>query len=110
MARLLQKRSLFETATALNTKGTVSDDDCGKADAMSFYVVFAPATSAGQVTIEGSHDANYAGLWAAIAVVDFVQANRVHNVAITGNHIAIRARITDAIIGGSASVYVSVVG
>lgn len=71
---------------------------------LAVYVVFSPGTSAGAVAIKGAHDLDFTGTWANIGTVTWAAANRVHHVAVTGVHLAVRARISTAIEGGTVDV------
>ena|SRR3990167_237494 len=98
---------ILSGASALNAVGLVPDGRViGGLIETALYVVFGSGTSAGQVTIEGAHSYDYAGTWAPIATVSWVSAARVHLVAITGRHLALRARISTAIAGGTVDVWV----
>jgi hypothetical protein len=61
--------------------------------------------SAGAVTIEESHDINYAGTWTIIgAAVTFI-VGVAAPVRLAGTAKAVRARITTPLTGGTGTVY-----
>lgn len=87
------------------TVGEVGPDFCSRVREMSFYVEFSPGVSGGQVVFEAAARLDYTGTWANLATVTATAGGRVHHVAVTGVHLAIRARIAQAILGGSVNVY-----
>lgn len=70
----------------------------------AFYVIFSAGTTAGVVEIEGAHQTGFTGTWSNLATVTWAAADRVHRVNYTGVHLALRARISTAIAGGTVSV------
>lgn len=109
MVRLLSITKLITALSAQDAVGAVGNE-VQHAEASSFYVAFGGGTSAGAVVIEGAHDPTYTGTWAVLATLTWAAANRVHNAAIAGNHIALRARISVAIVGGTVDVWSIITG
>lgn len=104
-----------QIGTGLSALNAVTDilqsTDLGSANELTYYIVFGPGTSAGAVQIESAHADDYAGTWAKEGPqIVHVSANRVHKINIQGFSFASRARISDAIIGGSVDVYVGANG
>lgn len=89
----------------VGTIGSVGPDFASRVREMSFYVEFSDGVTAGQVVFEAAHSVAYAGRWAKLASVTASGGGRVHHVAVTGVHFAQRARITQAVIGGTVNVY-----
>ena len=69
-----------------------------------FYVVWSAGVSAGVVQIEAAHREDYTGTWASVGTVTFATASTVHRVNVTGVHLALRARISTAVAGGTVDV------
>lgn len=93
-------------ASVLDTAGVLQRDAVPNIRELAVYVVFGPGTLAGAVQIEGAHDPSYTGTWAPIgSPVAWAAASRAHYVAITGAHIAVRVRVSTAIVGGTVNVY-----
>lgn len=98
--RLLDAKSaLGETSAAVDVAGCA---------ALAFYVIGNGAVSGGVVTIEEAHDVNYTGTWALLAAGGAVTVvgNGIATVKVFSTAKAVRARITTAISGGTASVHV----
>ncbi len=71
----------------------------------AIYVVWGAGTGAGVFTIETAHDASYTGTWAPLATVTWAVVSKADVVQITGIHMAMRARISTTVTGGTASAY-----
>ncbi len=69
------------------------------------YVQWSAGTSAGAVTIESAHDASYSGTWAPLGTVTWTAASKEDLLQITGIHLAIRARVSTTVTGGTVSVW-----
>lgn len=76
----------------------------GRAAHHVVYVEFSAGVSAGVVTIEEASDGAFAGTWSKIADVAFV-ANAAVAVHFYGCHLAVRARISTNIVGGTVTVH-----
>ena len=106
--RTVVSKTLIDALSAIEATGTV----LGPAFASqfresTFYVVFGPGTTAGAVKIESAHDPAYTGTWAQLgSTVSWATATTVHTVSITGTFLAMRARISTAIVGGTVTVVV----
>jgi hypothetical protein len=70
----------------------------------TFYLVGSAGVSAGAVTIEASHDPDYAGTWDATEAAVTVVASTVAYVRVSGPHLALRARISTNVVDGTVSV------
>lgn len=109
MIRVLSQTQLLAAQSVIDTKQNLGNE-VAHAEAVSVYAVFGAGTSAGAVVVEGAHDPNYTGTWAVLGTMTWAAATRVHNFAIVGNHIALRVRISVAIVGGTVDVYSLVTG
>ena len=109
--RTVIHKNLMTNETAVETLSTVLGPAfCSKGREWTFYVFFRPGTTAGAVFIETAHDPAFTGTWAQLGTtVTWATANTVHFRSITGTYLAMRARISTAITGGTG-VDVSVVG
>ena len=96
---------LINGQSAANTVGLIPKAQVSNVRELAFYVHFGTGTSAGQVVVECAHSIDFTGTWANLATVNWAAANRVHNVAITGVHLAVRVRISTEITGGTVTVY-----
>lgn len=90
---------------ATTTSVKVGSAILSRARELSAYIKFADDSSQGVVVVETAHDINFAGTWANLTTVTWAAANRVHHVAITGVHLAIRFRPTTAVDGKGADVH-----
>ena len=99
-------KKLVDGLSAQDATGTVLGPAyAAQGQEITFYVVFGPGTSAGAVMIESAHDAAFTGTWAQQgSTVTWAAASRVHTVSITGTYLALRARISTAITGGTVTV------
>lgn len=73
--------------------------------AMACYVVFGPKALGGTVIIEGAQAIGHVGEWAKLSEVNWVKGGRVHRLATSEPHLAIRIRVSRAILGDTVSVY-----
>lgn len=99
-------KTIIAAKSALDTEGVLRAGELSTVTELAFYVVFSLGTTGGQVKIETAHDAAYTGTWAAPETIDWAAANRVHHTAMTAEHLALRARISSAILGGTVTVIV----
>lgn len=95
--RLLTAQSALNTAQAVT--GTVSS-----VRELRAYATFGAGTSAGVVTIEGAPVSDYSGTWASLGTLTWSAASKVEVLRIEGVHLAVRARISTAIVGGTVTV------
>lgn len=77
----------------------------GQCRESAIYVVWGAGTNAGVFTIESAHDNTYTGTWAPLATVTWSAASKQDIVQITGVHMALRARISTTVTGGTASAF-----
>lgn len=109
MARFKSFTQILTALSALNAVSTVlRSSEVGSAEWTTFYAVFGAATSAGVITIEAAHSPTYSGTWASLGTITWAAANRVHSLTVQGSHMALRARISTAIVGGTVDVYVNI--
>lgn len=99
------KQTLFLAKSAVNDQGVVQQDAIANLSELVIYVVFGAGVSAGVVKIEAAHAADYAGTWAVLATVTYAAASAVQEVAISGPHLAVRARVTTTIADGTVDAY-----
>ena len=106
--RTVVSKTLIDGLSAIEATGTVLGPGfASQIRESTFYVVFGPNTTAGAVMIESAHNPAYTGTWAQQgSTVSWAAATRVHTVSITGTFLALRARISTAITGGTVSVIV----
>lgn len=97
--------ALFTAKSALNESGTISL--CGEAREIMVYVAFSSGTTAGAVAVETSADSSYAGTWAPIETITWQAASRTHYIGATGSFRIVRARISTAIVGGTADAWIT---
>lgn len=95
---------LLTAVVALDTTHVPIAAQSSQVRELRFYATYGPGTSAGVVTIEGSPDAAFAGVWAALGTIPWVAASKVETLRVEGVHLHVRARISTAIVGGSVSV------
>jgi len=98
-ARIMDAQSVDETLSTVLGPSILSQVQEGV-----FYTIFGPNTTAGVVTIEGAHATDYTGTWSNIATITWATTDTVHRTNYTGAHLAIRARISTVISGGTVSV------
>jgi hypothetical protein len=106
--RTIVSKTLIEALSAAEATGTVLGPAfASQARETTFYVIFGAGTTAGAVMIESAHDPAYTGTWAQQgSTVTWGAATRVHTVSITGTFLALRARISTVISGGTVTVIV----
>lgn len=96
------------TTTALavtNDKVTIDYPRLTGMQELVIYIVFAAGSAAGTVLVEAAHDGTYTGTWSVLSTVNWAAASRVHHVAITGCHLAVRVRVSSDITGGSVTIF-----
>jgi hypothetical protein len=96
--RFLQDAAVSGNGTTLNPSETNLKRE------HAFYVRGNGALSAGAVQIETSVDGNDSGTWAPLGTAVTLVANTTSIVQITGALLAVRARITTAVDGGTVTV------
>lgn len=70
----------------------------------SFYIIGSAGVASGAVQIETANDPTYAGTWAPLGSPITVTASTVKIFQVTGALIAVRARISTAVTGGTVTV------
>lgn len=103
-----QTYDAWKAESALNTACVFGSSLGHVHQELAFYVLFDVGTTAGQVVIETAHDPQFTGTWDRLYAVNWLEANRVHHVAVTGVHLAIRARISSAVLGGTSRVLAAI--
>ena len=109
MARILEfKEKILTAQSALNTESTPIDVPFS--GNFKAYVNFSAGVTAGKVAIYEAHDKDYAGTWFQIAEVDFVGLSLTADSTFpvtqgTYPYGALKAKITDAIVGGTVDVW-----
>lgn len=97
---------IMTAQSALDAKGPVLGvDHLPNVQQVAVYIKFGAGTASGSVVVEGAHDPAYTGTWSNIATVAWAAADRVHMVAITGLHRALRVRISVVIGGGTVDAW-----
>jgi hypothetical protein len=96
----LETKSLQLNAVATGT-GTAVDLG-GVMRSLRAYATFAADVSAGVVTIEEAPSTSYAGTWAPIGTLSFVNGGCATLAQAAGGVLAVRARITTTISGGAS--------
>lgn len=97
--------AIFTEQSAQDIAGFIPERQLHTGRELAIYVTFGTGTTGGVVVIEGAHDASFTGTWANLATVKWITANRVHHVAVTGVHTAVRVRIATTIADGTADAY-----
>ena len=69
-----------------------------------FYVTGNGSVTAGEVTLETAADPAYAGTWSAITTAVTVPSDETTAVSVRGVYLAVRARISTTVAGGTVSV------
>jgi hypothetical protein len=100
MAVLDLRRVLQDGATTGN--GTAVDLG-GQTESLIVYLVGSAGISAGKVQVETAPTTDYAGTWAAIGDEQTLVASTALTVAATGPFLAVRARITTDVEGGTVT-------
>lgn len=86
------------SATALGP-GTVS-----RVREVTLYVRTIGAVTSGQVLLEAADDPAFTGTWVALATINPNATDTMFTASVTGVHLALRARISTIIGGGTVDV------
>jgi hypothetical protein len=100
-----EDHSLLLNASMVGDSATIGPDRLSHIQELALYVVFSKEAMGGRVIIEGAHLPGYPGRWVPLGDVEWVSSDAVEYRAVTGVHLAIRVRITEAPVGGAISVY-----
>jgi hypothetical protein len=100
--QIMALHSLLQSAA---TTGNGTAKELKYAREIGVYIVGSAGVSAGAVQLEESHDPAYVGTWQAIGSPVTVAADTVKSVKTTGAFIAVRARISTNIVGGTVTVH-----
>lgn len=93
---------VLDNKTVVDISGLLDAEQLRRGKECCIYVEFLTGVTAGVIEVEGAHRPDFAGTWASIGTVSWAAGNRVHRVAITGVHAAVRVRITTTVSGGAA--------
>lgn len=96
---------VISAQAAFNTAGGIGAAKTSGRAFVAMYVVFGAGTGAGVVTLETAPNAEFTGTWASLGTATWSVANDVKYVRADGPVGAIRARISTAVTGGTADVY-----
>jgi hypothetical protein len=96
MHQLLQSAATTGSGTAKVTN----------ARELTIYIVGSAGVASGAVQLEEAHDPAYAGTWQAIGSPVTVVADSVKTVKTTGAFLAVRARISTTVVGGTVTVHI----
>jgi hypothetical protein len=77
--------------------------------AIACYTVFGAGTSAGVVTLETAPYPEFTGTWFSLGTMTWTAANDTKFLRADGPFMAVRARISTAIVGGTVDVYLQAV-
>ena len=69
-----------------------------------FYITGSTGVTAGAVTLETAPTVDYAGTWGTITTAVTVPAEETTPVSVRGLYLAVRARISTDVVGGTVSV------
>jgi len=98
------KTALNEVTDSLREK--FSTVELANINELTWYFVFSVGCSAGKVKAEEAHNFAYAGTWALNGSEVVFGDNVVKTVKVTGVSAAQRARISEAIVNGTLSIWV----
>ncbi len=96
---------LLQGASQLDEVFVIGPDRVGHAHESCFYVVFSPKATAGAVSVETAHEKGYLGKWDQLGKIAWNGPDRVQYLGVPGIHLALRVRVSEAIRGGTVSVY-----
>lgn len=93
----------FRLQDAATTGNGAVWDGTNQATQIAVYVDWSAGVSAGAVTIETANSTTYSGTWAPLAVVVNSAASKQDVFHFTGPLMAVRARVTTTVAGGTVS-------
>ena len=97
---------LHNGTSAITTTGTtVGSPFVSQCRESAIYVEWGVGTTAGVVTIESASSAAYTGTWAPLGTVTWSAASKADIIQITGVHLALRARISTGVTGGTINAW-----
>lgn len=96
---------VISAASALDTIGVLTQGQFSSSRRIRFYARFSAGTSVGAVKIESSSDPAFTGEWTAEATIPWSVVNKETSALVEGPFIALRARISTAVVGGTVSVH-----
>lgn len=95
---------LITDQSALDTVGVIGPGRGSQVREITLYATFGQGTSLGTVVLEAAPHSDYSGTWANLGTIAWSAANKVGSLSVTGVHLAIRARISVAVVGGTVNV------
>lgn len=107
------ERPTFHQRLFTNGQATANSDVIGPGQAsrireVTLYVTTVGPVTSGQVLLETAADPAFTGTWVALATINPAATDTAYRASVTGNWLALRARISTAIGGGT--VHVDIVG
>lgn len=106
MERPALYEKLLSAVSAVNAAGTMGPGKVSRIREMTFYAVFGAGTTAGTIVIEGAHDPDFTGTWSNLGTLAWAAATSVKHLSVTGSHMAVRARVSVEVAGGTADCHV----
>lgn len=104
-------QKVLSAKSAIDTVGTVPQaDQVPHAWQHQLHVEFSGGTSAGAVVMEGAARPDYTGAWSILGTVTWSAATKTGSVSVNQNLVAVRARISVGIVGGTVDAYLDGVG
>ncbi len=100
---------VIAASSALNTSGGIGSAKTSGRFAVACTAIFGTGTSAGVITLETAPYAEYTGAWASLGTLTWSAADTVKYLRADGPVLAVRARISTAIVGGTVDVYLQAV-
>lgn len=109
MARTLFSKKVLSAKAAADATGIgyAPADQVANLRETVVLVEFSAGTSVGTVLVEAARSNDYAGTWATIATIAWSAASSVKQANITGVHLALRLRISVAVVGGTVDGYIT---
>lgn len=102
----LFRRQIMTAKSALNAVSDVLNmTEVGNIDEIAFYIVGSAGIIAGAVQIEEAHQDDYTGTWAPVGAPVTAVASGEATLKATGVSVAMRARISTLINGGTVDVW-----
>lgn len=108
--RLKYHKKVLTAVSALDTVGTPPQDQVPHCTNHKLNVEFGAGTSAGAVVIEEAPRPDYAGVWSVLGTVTWSAVSKDGSVSVAQNCVAIRARVSVAIVGGTVDAYLDGLG
>lgn len=104
--RPIVAQALQTAVSAQDAATTIGSGIMSRCRETAIYIHWSAGAAAGAVVVESAFAEAFTGTWANLATVNWVSANRVDIVQITGVHGALRTRISTTITGGTVNTWV----